>query len=1001
MADSPADWAVEPPQTAPSQMVELPVNWRLSRSRSQPDLSPDFQPRAAEEKSDTGEPSLSPLAPGSVLRASDDRQVTSSSPESTALGNPPPAEPEVPEKPEAIVPTSDETLSDQKLTAPSLDATVQGRSRPDWLDEPHPVTPSSHQPVSQPAWLVSRLRDLGSWLFLEGNIWVSVGVTLFLAGFGLLFNYMYRKGWIPIEYRLIGASLAGIAMIIFGWRRRETRRNYALILQGGGIGILYVTLVAGVKFGPVIPVEVAILGLLALSAFTIVLAWRQEFEPLALFALLGGYAAPLLVRSGNDNFLALFFIQATLNFEVWLISLLRDWRKVRWSGLVASVAVGLVWGALRWSPDRLPIIEPFLIFFFLNYSAIALIPLYANRLKSVFNRWDFRPGQRVDSHLVNSLPFVFLTLQIAVATETRYGVSIACLALGGWHLALGILTHKSERARQVGCSAQQFMTYGWLFANLAIPYAFRSASSAAIWAIEGALLLSIATKQRKTGLLVFGLALHLAGFIVYSLRYYPGPLESGDQVTPSLGTGLLFVASALASSYFLSRAPREWPSLALIRDWKIDLPSSNILSNILAAYGTIWLVTSVWKATYVTLELSFVSVFTLLCLAGAAGYVLASFPSWRANGLWRVNLERQAPSWSAARILAGPPILMALLESMRAPLDQSSSSHLGATLSLDMWTGFELNWLVFALMFVVGVMSYRSVIPSRFQKLTWSVFLLAGLTLTANVWRVWLDSLVPPPWAGVGGLGDLVSILPLALATAFLTLKRLDRLLGLQDHYFKVSYLVLVFLTLTKCPAIFRSLRLSESVPYWYFPIFNPVELKQLLFLAIVAALIYGPAVIRERSLIPRLGLFLAIFIWLNDIAARSALRYFGEWATWGKMTKALYFQGIIAILWGVMSLVSVFIGKKYGFRRLWFAGAGLLGLDIIKLLLVDLSNSATVIRIFAFLILGGLILIVGWVAPLPPANPTRDKLENDENNEVEDASQMSKNKGEHAQRSQ
>ena len=39
----------------------------------------------------------------------------------------------------------------------------------------------------------------------------------------------------------------------------------------------------------------------------------------------------------------------------------------------------------------------------------------------------------------------------------------------------------------------------------------------------------------------------------------------------------------------------------------------------------------------------------------------------------------------------------------------------------------------------------------------------------------------------------------------------------------------------------------------------------------------------------------------------------------------------------------------------------------MIKLLVVDLSNAATLVRIVAFLVLGGLSLLIGWVAPLPP----------------------------------
>ena len=67
--------------------------------------------------------------------------------------------------------------------------------------------------------------------------------------------------------------------------------------------------------------------------------------------------------------------------------------------------------------------------------------------------------------------------------------------------------------------------------------------------------------------------------------------------------------------------------------------------------------------------------------------------------------------------------------------------------------------------------------------------------------------------------------------------------------------------------------------------------------------------------------------------------------------------------------MACIFGGKRYRVRPLWFIGAGLLAVDILKLLAIDLRNSATIIRICAFLLLGGFFLLIGWVAPLPPPN--------------------------------
>jgi len=52
--------------------------------------------------------------------------------------------------------------------------------------------------------------------------------------------------------------------------------------------------------------------------------------------------------------------------------------------------------------------------------------------------------------------------------------------------------------------------------------------------------------------------------------------------------------------------------------------------------------------------------------------------------------------------------------------------------------------------------------------------------------------------------------------------------------------------------------------------------------------------------------------------------------------------------------------------------GAGLLGVVVVKLLLIDLSNAGGAERIIAFIAVGVLMLVVGYFAPLPPKSPPK-----------------------------
>ena len=54
-------------------------------------------------------------------------------------------------------------------------------------------------------------------------------------------------------------------------------------------------------------------------------------------------------------------------------------------------------------------------------------------------------------------------------------------------------------------------------------------------------------------------------------------------------------------------------------------------------------------------------------------------------------------------------------------------------------------------------------------------------------------------------------------------------------------------------------------------------------------------------------------------------------------------------------------------------AGAVLLGLTVLKLFLVDLGSSGTLERIVSFISVGLLLLVIGYIAPLPPAQQSED----------------------------
>ncbi len=90
----------------------------------------------------------------------------------------------------------------------------------------------------------------------------------------------------------------------------------------------------------------------------------------------------------------------------------------------------------------------------------------------------------------------------------------------------------------------------------------------------------------------------------------------------------------------------------------------------------------------------------------------------------------------------------------------------------------------------------------------------------------------------------------------------------------------------------------------------------------------------------------------------------------------SLAVQTGITLLWTATALVLMWLSAKRAARLPWMVGAALLAAVVVKLLLVDLSGSGTVTRIVSFIGVGVLMLVIGYVAPLPSKKKEQDEAQ-------------------------
>ena len=81
--------------------------------------------------------------------------------------------------------------------------------------------------------------------------------------------------------------------------------------------------------------------------------------------------------------------------------------------------------------------------------------------------------------------------------------------------------------------------------------------------------------------------------------------------------------------------------------------------------------------------------------------------------------------------------------------------------------------------------------------------------------------------------------------------------------------------------------------------------------------------------------------------------------------------QTSVSIFWTVLALGAMLFATRRINRWIWLSGAGLMAVVVVKLFIVDLAKVGGVERIVSFIAVGILMLVIGYVAPVPPRRQT------------------------------
>ncbi|WHP05187.1 DUF2339 domain-containing protein [Acinetobacter corruptisaponis] len=764
---------------------------------------------------------------------------------------------------------------------------------------------NNNQPtVKEQAWW----QPAFDWM-IHGNPILRVAVAVLMVGVVLLLRFASEHWQLSLGVKLGFIASAGVITTIAGYLLQKKNLLFAVALQGVGLAVVFLTLIFSHHFSVIANLTTASILFVILLLMTVYLSLKQQALYLAMLALSMAYLAPLLIPQNHPDVIFLFAYYLLINLAVAAVNFIQPWKILHQIAFFATMFIG---GAVIGIYAKT---QQFATLDWILWLHIALFIWLSVRYSQLMLR-----AQNQDLNLNQDTGRKTQRLQPILDVGLIFSVPVLGFSLHAY------LMHNSTQALTWGAVA------------LAIVY----------------ISLNLWIKRQHPQLSILAKSFFILAVVFVALIF---PLAKGAHWTSTgwVIQGAALIVWGVTERYRLSRyvgvALVLLSSVALIfQVWSND--HFPILSTVIYALA------------------QFISAFYLLHYQEVEKYFSARMLSgiFLALGLYAgavAGVElMQWQQYGLSPYLAIATVLMAGF---------SLAVHLKSQLQ---WGNVQLI-LLGGLLFLLYGESFAANVysvwhwPSGLSQFTFAVasvvlaIMLMTLKLTSSkaYLAIWSTLL----WLSLASVGlaifPMMPIIALAIIPiiygAWLFQTNRTQLL----HQLPVWCLTLLWLVLVNLDAY-------SAEQYYFLPLLNFTDILSLVMFVGMIWIIYHHDFTTEQSVEWgfKVTTILIGLLVLSSVMVRAMHHYLGT-PLWGlDIWSNGDVQLSLTLLWVILAFILMTFSSRRHIRQIWFVGAALLGIVVAKLLLLDLSQSGTLTRVISFIGSGAVMLVIAYLAPLPPA---------------------------------
>jgi uncharacterized membrane protein len=474
---------------------------------------------------------------------------------------------------------------------------------------------------------------------IGSQLFSRVGIVALLVATTLFLKWAIDNHWVGPLGRILAGLIAGVAIVVWSERfRRQGFNAFSYSLKAVGSGALYLSLWAAFQLYHLLPGEAALGAMILVTAWNAYMAWSQNSQILAAYALAGGFATPLLLSTGGNHEVFLFTYILTIDIAAVVLVALKSWPRLLLGAFPATVAFFIGWYAQYYGVfnvgEPLGITTFFIVLFFLVFVLPTLLrPQDDERTRTPITE-IFLPLSDAtfaalalysvlhDSHHNDLLPWVAVLfgafyLGLMRLPQTRVASSV--------HLSLAVVFLTIAIPLK---ASGHWITVGWLAEGVALLWVSARLAGPALEATAA----SVHRILRR--LATAALALGFCGLLVQPLWLYYG-IDTAFLNT-RFATSLFGIAALAASAAIALHARRHEDSAS--PSWLQIAGASIIALNLVAVLACVRELETAWRHSYGSPEADLqrslaISAFLMLYGAGllAVGFWKRSaFIRWQA-----------------------------------------------------------------------------------------------------------------------------------------------------------------------------------------------------------------------------------------------------------------------------------------------------------------------------------------------------------------------------------